>query len=364
MKVKIVVYFALSFLSATIAKPHDINTSYTELSILPDEQKLVVNLTLDVSDLSKLFQLDFNEDSSVAKKIFLGHREKIIRFYSDKLLVVALNDTVVFTKRAVDLFEDKSGNKFVRLTNIAPLSEIPWSLELSVDIFSEMNPFHKNLVKIEHAGEVQQAILTRSLHRQRFLFSGQGIPFLSKFYQFLKLGGEHIFLGYDHILFLLALILIGGSFGSILKIVTAFTLAHSVTLSLAALNIMLLPGKLVEATIALSIIYIAVENFIVSENNQRWIITFIFGLMHGFGFARVVSGLGLPIDGMAISLFAFNVGVELGQLLILAALYPLIILISKSANRRGIVRALSSVILVFGLVWFIERVFEVEIPLI
>ena len=126
---------------------------------------------------------------------------------------------------------------------------------------------------------------------------------------FFLLGIEHILTGYDHLLFLLALILRGGNLWSLFKIITAFTIAHSITLALAALNIVMLPERLVEATIALSIAYVAAENlFMRKAVSHRWAVSFLFGLVHGFGFSNVLRELGLPKEGLLWSLLNFNLG--------------------------------------------------------
>ena len=196
---------------------------------------------------------------------------------------------------------------------------------------------------------------------QTFALSASNAPVPPLVLQFVWLGMNHIFIGYDHILFLLGLIVIGGSFRNLIKIVTAFTLAHSLTLVLAALQIVLLPTRLVESVIALSIVYIAVENFFVKDSDQRWLITFIFGLMHGFGFASVLTELGLPRSALAVSLVSFNVGVEIGQIAIISLVFPVVQAFSRTRWQKQLVLGLSSVILVFGLIWFLQRAFDVSL---
>ncbi len=171
-------------------------------------------------------------------------------------------------------------------------------------------------------------------------------------------------IGYDHIFFLLGLILIGGSFLNLVKIVSSFTVAHSITLILAALQVVAIPSRLVESVIALSIVYIALENFFIKKTDERWLITFIFGLMHGFGFAGVLHELGLPTAGLAVSLLSFNLGVEVGQIIIVAVAFPFIYLITKTKWQKQIVYGLSSVIMVFGLMWFLERAFDLDLPIV
>ena len=130
----------------------------------------------------------------------------------------------------------------------------------------------------------------------------------------LKLGVEHILTGADHLVFLLGLILVGGSLRSLVGVVTAFTLAHSITLALAALSIFAPSPRLVEPAIALSIAYVGVENLFVNDASKRWRITFPFGLIHGFGFAGALREIALPRAQLPIALVSFNLGVELGQL--------------------------------------------------
>src|SRR5262249_6169195 len=131
---------------------------------------------------------------------------------------------------------------------------------------------------------------------------------------FLRLGVEHILTGYDHLLFLLALIIAGRSVRSVAMIVTAFTVAHSVTLAAAALGVIHVPSWMVEAAIALSITYVAVENTLVTSPTGRWRTAFLFGLIHGLGFANVLGEMHLPAESRAWSLLSFNAGVEIGQL--------------------------------------------------
>ena len=176
------------------------------------------------------------------------------------------------------------------------------------------------------------------------------------FTSFFPLGIEHILTGYDHLLFLLALVLRGGRLKSLLAIVTAFTVAHSITLALAALNIVLLPNRLVEATIALSIAYVAAENLLLKRPvSHRWAVSFLFGLMHGFGFSSVLRELGLPHDGLVWSLLGFNLGVETGQAVAVAIILPLLLWLRRTPWEAKAVRGASVVVLVVGLGLFVQR---------
>ena len=175
---------------------------------------------------------------------------------------------------------------------------------------------------------------------------------------YFVLGIEHILTGYDHLLFLLVLILRGGSLVQLLKIITAFTLAQSVTLGLAAFDVVTLPGALVEAVIALSIAYVAAENlFPKYAISRRWTVSFLFGLVHGFGFSSVLKEIGLPRDNLLLSLLNFNLGVEAGQAAVVLLLVPILMHIRQRSWEPKLVVTLSAIVLVVGLVLFVERVF-------
>ena len=175
---------------------------------------------------------------------------------------------------------------------------------------------------------------------------------------FFPLGIEHILTGYDHLLFLLALILRGGNLVQVLKIVTAFTIAHSVTLGLAALEVVALPGALVEAAIALSIAYVAAENLLPRfAVSRRWAVSFLFGLIHGFGFSSVLREIGLPKENLLLALLNFNLGVEAGQAAVVVVVLPILLALRKRPWEPRMVAVVSTGILVVGLVLFVDRAF-------
>lgn len=177
------------------------------------------------------------------------------------------------------------------------------------------------------------------------------------FVAYLELGVEHILLGFDHVLFVVALILQGGRLLSILAIVTAFTLAHSVTLALSVLGIVALPGAIVEPVIALSIAYVAAENIFLRDRavSRRWAVSFLFGLVHGFGFAGALREVGLPSEDLVAALLGFNLGVEGGQALIVAVLLPALLLAQRYPWRGRLVQVSSAAIMVAGIALLVER---------
>ena len=175
--------------------------------------------------------------------------------------------------------------------------------------------------------------------------------------RFFLLGVEHILIGFDHILFLIGLIVASLRFRYLVTVVSMFTLAHTLTLLLAALDYVQLPDKLVESLIALSIIYVAVENLTGRGLRFRWIVTFIFGLVHGMGFAAVLKGLAAGGETHVASLFTFNLGVEAGQLVIVGLLVPLLLVPARFGQGLLVMRGVSATILLVALFWFGQRAF-------
>ena len=184
---------------------------------------------------------------------------------------------------------------------------------------------------------------------------------------FFHLGIEHILTGYDHLLFLAALLLVCRSFGEAAKIVTCFTVAHSITLALAALDVVRLPSRIVEPLVAASIVYVAAENLFAAYRDvrpsvlHRALLTFGFGLVHGLGFATVLreSGLGSSSRGVAGPLVQFNLGVEVGQLAVAAVVFPLILALRRRPSLdfdRRWVPACSAAVAAAGTWWLVQRV--------
>ncbi len=215
-----------------------------------------------------------------------------------------------------------------------------------------------------------------SAQKPYFVFEAGTVDKWQQFKDYLHEGIWHIWLGYDHILFLTSLLLSAafvlrkedhtwqprdgftGTFLQVLKIVTAFTLAHSITLSLVIFDIISLPSRFVESTIALSIAIAAANNLRPVLHKRLWLLTFCFGLIHGMGFAGALKELGLPDNARWIALVAFNLGVEIGQVSIVIAVLPLIYRMRHSTvYRHTIFRIISGLIIAIALIWFTQRAF-------
>jgi hypothetical protein len=174
---------------------------------------------------------------------------------------------------------------------------------------------------------------------------------------FIGMGAEHILSGPDHLLFLLALLALTRGFWPIARIVTGFTIAHSITLSLAALGIVDVPSRIVEPLIAATIIWVALENLLApARTAQRWLIAVLFGLVHGLGFASALTELGLPRPAMVRALIGFNVGVELGQLAFVAVVMPLVVWLAKPGRIARLPQALSVAVAAAGAFWLVQRI--------
>ena len=234
--------------------------------------------------------------------------------------------------------------------------DVPRELIIRDDLFDVLGAGYHTIANIQWSGGSEQFVFLPNA-REAHVTVAAGVT-TRGIGSFFLLGVEHILTGYDHLLFLLALILRGGNIWSLLKIITAFTVAHSITLALAALNIVMLPERLVEATIALSIAYVAAENlFMRHAVSHRWAVAFIFGLMHGFGFSNVLRELGLPKEGLVWALLNFNLGVEAGQAIAVVVAVPLLMWLRRYRWEPRAVAAVSMVVLMVGLILFVDRAF-------
>lgn len=231
-------------------------------------------------------------------------------------------------------------------------------------LFADLDAQHRGMANIVLDGRTHSAVLGGG-HTRYALRGGDsgGDSAWQQGAAYLRHGIWHIWTGYDHILFLLSLLLpavLGSAWrpatGDVLRVVTAFTFAHSITLTLAALQVLVLPSRWIESAIAASVALAALNNIWPLVRGKRWLAAFAFGLLHGFGFAGVLGELGLPQEARVLALAAFNIGVELGQLAIVAAFVPLAYALRSTwLYRQLMVRVGSACIAVLALVWLAER---------
>ena len=249
-------------------------------------------------------------------------------------------------------------------------------LAVDYELFFAGDPQHRGIVRLDEGGTIRSAIFADGSRQQRF--DPAHVSAFAQLGSAIKDGVRHIFEGIDHILFLIALLLPSvlrrengvwrpvPSFKvallDVLRIVTAFTLAHSITLSLSTLGILRLPSRLVETAIAASVVLAAVNNVVPLLRDDRWQAAFALGLLHGFGFSAVLMDAGLPRGTLAVTLFGFNVGVEIGQATIVAVFLPLAYLARRTTAYRklGLVAG-SAVIACIATVWMLERAMAIKI---
>lgn len=247
-------------------------------------------------------------------------------------------------------------------------------LTMGYRLFFDLDPSHRGLLRLDSAAGTRTAVLGPNNASQRFDLGHTGAA--AAFVQYLVQGVHHIWIGTDHVLFLITLLLpavlirrgrrwqprerVGPAIVEVTKLVTAFTIAHSITLALAVLGVVDLPSRLVESIIAFSVLAMALNNLVPVVPEGRWMLVFGFGLVHGFGFASVLGDLGLPTGALAVSLLGFNIGVEIGQLTIVALTLPAALLLRRTTFYRIVVLwAGSAIVAVIAALWFYQRAFGV-----
>jgi hypothetical protein len=250
------------------------------------------------------------------------------------------------------------------------------SITVRYSLFADIDPQHRGLLNLAAGGVTRTALFGPEAAVQSFSLAEGGR--WQVLLDYAREGVWHIWVGFDHILFLLSLLLpalgiwVSGrwqpvdrfrsAFGDVLRIVTAFTLAHSLTLSAAALGWLSLPSRLVESSIAASVVLAALNNVWPVFHGRRWMVAFGFGLVHGFGFASVLVDLGLPQSALALALLGFNLGVEAGQLAIVAVFLLLAYPVRRSAFYRRVVLAGGSLLIAaVAALWLVERVFNLKL---
>ena len=237
--------------------------------------------------------------------------------------------------------------------------EQPGALTIDTDLFP-YDPNHQTFVNIYEGDQLRQQMIFASTTPEHTYYLGTTEGALAVMKTFIPSGIHHIMIGPDHILFLVGLLLLGGTWGALLRIVTAFTVGHSLTLSLAALNYVSPSPSIIEPAIALSIVFVGADNLVRGKGRDlRAAVAAIFGLVHGFGFANVLRDFGLPREALGWSLFSFNVGVEIGQLIIVVAVAWLLELVRRrsTAAAHRVAYAGSVVVIAAGTYWFVQRVF-------
>ena len=343
---------AAALFLARPAAAHPVPFSYVDLRLRPDavEGSLVVHIFDAAHDLN-VEPIERMLDPAVAAQ----HSAVLANLLGARFAVSADGRTLTPQWSAVEVLADRQS---LRLPVRYALAAAPGRLGVSAAMFP-YDPQHQTFLNIYDGDALTQAILDRG-HSGLEYFAGTRQGAFAVVQKFLPAGIHHILIGPDHLLFLVGLLLLGGTVRQLAVIVTAFTVAHSITLSLAALNLVSPPARIIEPAIAISIVYVGADNLLIRDGRdvRAWI-AFTFGFIHGFGFANVLREMDLPARALGWSLFAFNVGVEIGQLLVVAIVATaLAALRSRSeAAGRQLAFAGSLVVMAAGAFWFIQRVF-------
>ena len=364
-------WLACTALPAGAHKPSD---SYLTLRV--EGERIEGQWDIALRDLDFALGLDADQDGNITwGEVKAKHAD--ISAYALSRLRLGPASAPCPAKVSEHLIDDHSDGAYAVLRFDAICAAAPKSLAVDYRLFFDIDPQHRGLLRLEHQHKTLAAIFSAELPQQSFTLTE-----LSRGRQFLDYGKEgvwHIWTGFDHILFLLSLLLpavlvaspgrrwyaapsFRVAFLDVVKVVTAFTFAHSITLSLAALGVVSLPSRLVESAIALSVVLAALNNLRPIIFDKRWVIAFCFGLIHGFGFASVLADLGLPQESLLLALVAFNLGVELGQLAIVSLFLPIAYALRDSDfYRRVSLVGGSGAIAMIALAWFVQRLFNLQL---
>lgn len=374
-RLKIAVFFvaAFFFLPAGISFAHKASDSY--LKITGGQSDLAIQWDIAIKDLELLIGVDQNQDGEVTWGELKSKQQQIAAYAISRLAISADGQSCDLRLIEMKVTNHSDGGYAVLnlSTGVSGDAEV---LDIDYQFLFEEDPTHRGLVLFE-SGAVASTHVLSPTDSNLELKTGE-VNFWSTFVDYVREGVWHIWIGLDHILFLISLLLpavlirrsrrwegvdeFGPALGSVLKIVTVFTIAHSITLWLAVMEYVVLPSQLVESTIAFSIIVTAANNLFPFVKIPGWIIAFFFGLIHGFGFANVLIDLGLSSVNLAVSLFGFNVGVELGQLAIVAVFLPIAFLLRKTKFYEFAILKLGSVLIaIIAIIWMIERIGNFEI---
>lgn len=370
MRFLLVVFSLLLSFNALAHKPSD---SYLTLRV--DGAAVAGQWDIALRDLDFAIGLDINGDAQITWGE-VRMRQQDIAAYALSRLKLQSNTQDCPARVREYLIDDHTDGAYVVMRFEAVCAVPIQVLQARYALFFDIDPQHKGLLRLESTGQSTTGIFSPEKSSQEFTLAQP-----NKWRQFFDYGHEgvwHIWIGFDHILFLLALLLpavvwrdgnawkavsaFKPAFWSVFKIVTAFTVAHSITLSLATLGVVSLPSRWVESTIAASVVIAALNNLYPLFRERRWMMAFAFGLIHGFGFASVLRDLGLPQDALVLALVAFNLGVEAGQLAIVAAFLPVAYALRGGwVYQRMILYGGSLSIAGVAAVWFVERAFDLKL---
>ncbi len=362
------------------ALAHKPSDSYLTLAV----EGAVVSGRWDIAlrDLDFALNLDADGDGAITWGE-VRQRHADIAAYASLHLQVQADGAPCTLQVGPQMVDEHTDGAYSVLPLQARCPAAPQQLGLHYTLFADLDPQHRGLLNLQAQGQTRTAIL--GPHEARQGFEMAKVNAFKQFMDYLREGVWHIWIGFDHILFLVSLLLpavglwvlqddrsqprrwqpvprFSVAFWDVLRIVTAFTVAHSITLSLAVLGLVTLPSRLVESAIAASVVLAALNNIWPLVRGRRWMVAFLFGLVHGFGFASVLADLGLPQGALALALVGFNLGVEVGQLSIVLVFLPLAYALRRSTfYRRVVLWGGSLLIAAMATLWLVERAFDLKL---
>jgi hydrogenase/urease accessory protein HupE len=338
---------------ASIASAHPVPFSYLDVQI--EKSSVDVSLVAHIFDVAHDLQVTPAE--RLLEPSLVAERESAIRaMLAPRLELSADGRPLAPEWGTTEVLRDRQSIRVhLRYATASPAG----SVAINTVMFP-YDPMHQTFVNMYEGDTLASQMILDAKHPHLEYFAGsrQGVAAVVR--KFVPAGIHHILIGPDHLLFLVGLLLLGGSIRQLLLVVTSFTVAHSITLSLAALSIVTPPARLIEPAIALSIVYVGADNILAQGGRDvRGWIAFTFGFIHGFGFANVLREMDLPSRALGWSLFSFNVGVEIGQLLVVVLVASALAALRSRSEWAGrhLAFAGSLVVIVAGAFWFVQRVF-------
>jgi hypothetical protein len=362
---------ALLLVAAGSASAHKPSDSYLMLSARQGENSISGQWDIALRDLDLALDLDVNRDGAISWREVRTRERDLFGYALARLDLTSDTQPCTIVPGEL-LVDDHSDGAYAVLRFGAQCPRAVQHLGVASRLLFDLDASHRGLLRLDAGGVSRSAVLSPMQATQQFDLAQTSR--LATFVQFVGDGMHHIWVGYDHMLFLVSLLLpavlvrrehawqpvpsLKSALLGVLAVVTAFTVSHSITLTLAALDVIGLPSRLVESAIALSVLLASLNNIRPIVTRRGWVLAFCFGLVHGFGFASVLGALGLPRDSLALALAGFNVGVEIGQLTVVLAVVPLTFILRNARfYRPGILVGGSSAIALIAGVWFIGRAF-------
>jgi hydrogenase/urease accessory protein HupE len=376
----------LSTLFPSLVHAHAYSASYTTINM--DQEKTDFAFSIDTLSIIELIEgIDKNKNNELEKSEIKEEQHELEELVHHHLTLDLNNrqQEPALEKLVVEKKEDKN---FLTYHLTLPAFAAGDTVSLNDGLYvNDSATNYVNLISFEFAGTTGQSILQGKERTWTILLAeaqeeqsqdGQTTQpdedqphqeqseqlvevetsNASSWFSFFKLGMLHILTGYDHLLFLLALLLRKQTFKQYAAIITSFTIAHSITISLAVLGVITLPSRFVESVIAFSIVYVALENIFRKEIRHRWGLTFLFGLIHGLGFANILKEMNIPKADLAVALVNFNIGIEVVQLALVLLVLPLLTYMFKLKSSGLIIKAGSIIVAALGAFWLIERLFS------